>query len=39
MNVALKMIAKDKLLNDPSASNGVMAEIKIMRKLHNKNIV
>lgn len=38
-NVALKMISKDKLLNDPSANNGVLSEIKIMKKLHSKNIV
>ncbi|CAD8045924.1 unnamed protein product [Paramecium primaurelia] len=37
--VALKMISKDKLLRDQNANNGVMSEIKIMKKLNNKNIV
>lgn len=33
------MISKDKLLRDQNANNGVMSEIKIMKKLNNKNIV
>ncbi|CAD8051312.1 unnamed protein product [Paramecium sonneborni] len=37
--VALKMISKDKLLRDQNANNGVMSEIKIMKKLNNKNVV
>ncbi|CAD8048998.1 unnamed protein product [Paramecium sonneborni] len=37
--VALKMIAKDNLLNDPKGQNGLMTEIKIMKKLNHKNIV
>ncbi|CAD8043843.1 unnamed protein product [Paramecium primaurelia] len=37
--VALKMIAKDNLLNDPKGKSGLMTEIKIMKKLNHKNIV
>ena len=37
--VALKMISKDKVLSQVQAKDGLMNEIKIMKRLTNPNIV